>query len=147
MTLTQPGADTFDLFHSCCLLHKGQVLYFGPVSEVKDFLLSVGFVYDKNKTLPQWLEEICANPMLHGPPANFAISKYRESDHFRKVSQEVCGVTNEAYPEHNVCEGKKMDMSVFFRTGKVTYSNKRRNWFTKVNLFCTFLTELLMLVQ
>ena len=61
-SIVQPAPALYALFDSVMLLSKGSVIYFGPVKTAGDWVRAAGFVKPKEKSEPQWLEELTATP-------------------------------------------------------------------------------------
>ena len=61
-SIVQPAPALFHLFDSVLLLSKGSVIYFGPTKSALQFVEAAGFVRPKNKSEPQFLEELTATP-------------------------------------------------------------------------------------
>ena len=63
MSLAQPSPELFDLFDNCCLLAMGECIYFGPQSQVQNYLLKqCKLIQPQNKSLPAWIEELTVKP-------------------------------------------------------------------------------------
>eukprot|EP01114_Cavostelium_apophysatum_P010052 TRINITY_DN2344_c0_g1_i2.p1 TRINITY_DN2344_c0_g1~~TRINITY_DN2344_c0_g1_i2.p1 ORF type:complete len:923 (+),score=187.48 TRINITY_DN2344_c0_g1_i2:174-2942(+) len=57
----QASDSIFDLFDRVLVLEKGRCIYFGPVSEAKQYFLDMGFDCEARKSTPDFLTGIC-NP-------------------------------------------------------------------------------------
>ena len=61
-SIVQPAPALYHLFDSIMLLSKGSIIYFGPTKSALPFVEAAGFVRPKNKSEPQFLEELTATP-------------------------------------------------------------------------------------
>lgn len=61
VSLYQASEDIFNLFDKVVLVDQAHVIYFGPVSQVKDYFLNLGFTCPTRKVTPDFLTGIAVH--------------------------------------------------------------------------------------
>ncbi|KAG0748729.1 hypothetical protein G6F57_001161 [Rhizopus arrhizus] len=93
-TLYQASNSIFNVFDKLLLLDEGYVLYFGPISQAKEYFENLGFYCAPRKSIPDFLTGLC-NPLEREYKPGFENSapahgsefqkKYYESDIYQQM--------------------------------------------------------------
>ncbi|XP_051117579.1 ABC transporter G family member 1-like [Andrographis paniculata] len=101
VSIHQPSAEVFELFHSLCLLSTGKMIYFGSLSNVNKFFASNGFPCPSmrnpsdhylrtiNKDFDMDVEQGYSDIISATKAINVLVESYKLSDAYQHVQQQV----------------------------------------------------------
>ena len=120
-TIHQPSSAMFALFDNAMLLAKGKLIYFGPVSHIRNYFDSVDYPMPENTNPADWLITVVSDPFLRQSNGNTTFSVEGPKSDTELVEVKVDTSTTPESPETVKQTKEKL-------AAEIETLNKRIDW-------------------